>query len=147
MMLQTQLTTPRREPWNKGKLIGQKPPLKLKEVWAIRIRLQIAGQLGDLALFNLGIDSKLRGGDLTSLRLNDVQQGGRVLSRAIIQQNRPTRSVRNHASVARSDRCVARRGRDPGWRLLVPEPNIQLATSFDPAIRAVGPKMGIFRRT
>ena len=147
MMLQTQPTTRCREPWNKGKLIGQKPPLKLKEVWATRIRLQITGQLHDLALFNVGIDSKLRGCDLTSLRLNDVQQGGRVLSRAIIQQNGPTRSVRNHASVPRSDRCVARRGRDPVRRLLVPEQNIQFAPSFDSAVRAVGPKMGIFHRT
>jgi hypothetical protein len=47
-------------PWNKGKLVGQKPPLKLKEIWAIRIRLQIANKLRDLALFNLAIDSKLR---------------------------------------------------------------------------------------
>ena len=47
-------------PWNKGRLIGQKPPLKLKEIWAIRIRLQFAGRLRDLALFNLAIDSKLR---------------------------------------------------------------------------------------
>ena len=51
-------------PWNKGKLIGQKPPLKLKEIWAIRIRLQLANRVRDLALFNLAIDSKLRGCDL-----------------------------------------------------------------------------------
>ena len=53
-----------RVPWNKGKLIGQKAPLKLKEIWAIRIRLQLARRARDLALFNLGIDSKLRGCDL-----------------------------------------------------------------------------------
>ncbi len=50
-----------KDPWNKGKLIGQKPPLKLKEIWAIRIRLQLAHRLRDLALFDLAIDSKLRG--------------------------------------------------------------------------------------
>jgi len=49
-----------REPWNKGRIIGQKPPLKLKEIWAIRIRLQLAGEIRNLALFNLAIDSKLR---------------------------------------------------------------------------------------
>ena len=65
-----------REPWNKGKLIGQKPPLKLKEIWSIRIRLQIANKLRDLALFNLAIDSKLRGCDLLKLRLNDVEHDG-----------------------------------------------------------------------
>lgn len=82
-----------REPWNKGKLIGQKPPLKLKEVWAIRIRLQIAENHRDLALFNMAIDSKLRGCDLVSLRLNDVEQGGRMMPRAIIQQQKTGRPV------------------------------------------------------
>ena len=54
-------------PWNKGKLIGQKPPLKLKEIWAIRIRLQLDHRARELALFNLAIDSKLRGCDLVGL--------------------------------------------------------------------------------
>ncbi len=54
-------------PWNKGKLIGQKSPLKLKEIWAIRIRLQMAKSIRELALFNLAIDSKLRGCDLVKL--------------------------------------------------------------------------------
>jgi hypothetical protein len=53
-----------RTPWNKGKLTGPKPPLKVREIWAIRIRLQLANRLRDLALFNLAIDSKLRGRDL-----------------------------------------------------------------------------------
>jgi hypothetical protein len=61
-----------RIPWNKGKLIGQKPPLKLKEIWAIRIRLQLSNRIRDLALFNLAIDSKLRGCDLVKLRVLDV---------------------------------------------------------------------------
>lgn len=62
--------------WNKGKLIGQKPPLKLKEIWAIRIRLQLANRIRDLALFNLAINSKLRGCDLVKLRVLDVIHGG-----------------------------------------------------------------------
>jgi len=57
-------------PWNKGKLLGQKPPLKLKEIWAIRIRLQLDRRSRELALFNLAIDSKLRGCDLVGLRLD-----------------------------------------------------------------------------
>jgi hypothetical protein len=57
-------------PGNKGKLLGQKPPLKLKEIWAIRIRLQMSGRTRELALFNLAIDSKLRGCDLVSLRVH-----------------------------------------------------------------------------
>ncbi len=54
-------------PWNKGKLIGQKPPLKLKEIWAIRISLQLNHRARELALFNLAIDSKLRGCDLVGV--------------------------------------------------------------------------------
>jgi len=57
-------TAGRVTPWNKGKLLGQKPPLKLKEIWAIRIRLQLDHRTRELALFNLAIDSKLRGCDL-----------------------------------------------------------------------------------
>ena len=71
-----------RIPWSMGKLIGQKAPLKLNEIWAIRIRLQLARRGRDLALFNLGIDSKLRGCDLVGLRVCDVAQGGRVAPRA-----------------------------------------------------------------
>jgi len=63
-------------PWNKGRLIGQKRPLKPKEVWAIRVRLQLENCRRDLALFNLAIDSKLRGCDLVRLRVNDVCVGG-----------------------------------------------------------------------
>ena len=92
-MAPEQSITVRPEPWNKGRLIGQKPPLKLKEVWAIRIRLQIAGNQRDLALFNLAIDSKLRGCDLVRLRLNDVEQAGRVVPRATILQRKTGRPV------------------------------------------------------
>jgi integrase len=80
-------------PWNKGKLIGQKSPLKLKEIWEIRIRLQMAKNPRELALFNLAIDSKLRGCDLVTLRMNDVAQSNRVSSRAIIMQQKTHRPV------------------------------------------------------
>jgi len=79
--------------WNKGKLVGQKAPLKLKEIWAIRTRLQMAESPRELALFNLAIDSKLRGCDLVSLRVSDVAQGGRVLPRAIVMQQKTKRPV------------------------------------------------------
>jgi integrase len=85
--------TPRDEPWNKGKLIGQKKPLKLKEIWAIRIRLQTAERHRDLALFNLAIDSKLRGCDLTKLRVSDVTHGGRVMPRAMVMQQKTQQPV------------------------------------------------------
>ena len=60
------------EPWNKGKIVGQKTPFKLKDIWALRVRLQTAGRVRELALFNLGIDSKLRGCDLVALKVRDV---------------------------------------------------------------------------
>lgn len=77
-----------REPWNKGKLVGQKSPLKLKDIWAIRIRLQLSDKLRDLTLFNLAIDSKLRACDLTKLKVSDVAQSGRVGNRAMIMQQK-----------------------------------------------------------
>ncbi len=84
---------PKQVPWNKGKLVGQKLPLKLREIWAIRIRLQIDKQHRDLALFNLAIDSKLRACDLLKLRVSDVSNGGRVGSRAMIMQQKTQRPV------------------------------------------------------
>ena len=80
-------------PWNKGKLTGQKPPLKLKEIWAIRIHLQLARRTRELALFNLAIDSKLRGCDLVALRVQDVAHGSQVAARAIVMQRKTQRPV------------------------------------------------------
>ena len=80
-------------PWNKGKLVGQKPPLKLKEIWSIRIRLQIANRKRDLALFNLAIDSKLRSCDLLRLRVRDVTHSGTIASRAMIMQQKTQQPV------------------------------------------------------
>jgi len=89
----TTKTNGRAIPWNKGKLLGQKPPLKLKEIWAIRIRLQLANRTRELALFNLAIDSKLRGCDLVGLRVHDVVQGNRITPRAIVMQKKTQRPV------------------------------------------------------
>jgi hypothetical protein len=80
----------KRQAWNKGKLVGQKPPLKPKDIWAIRIHLQNAHAVRDLAMFNLAIDSKLRGCDLVSLRVRDVTHGSQVLPRAIVIQRKPS---------------------------------------------------------
>ena len=77
-----------REPWNKGKLIGQKPPLKPKDIWAIRIHLQNAHHVRDLAMFNLAIDSKLRGCDLVNLRVRDITHGNQILARAMVVQRK-----------------------------------------------------------
>ena len=83
-----------RTPWNKGKLMGQKLPLSRQEIWSIRMRLQNIGNLRDLALFNLAIDSKLRASDLLSLRVSDVASGSEVQSRVTIRQRKTNRPVR-----------------------------------------------------
>jgi integrase len=80
-------------PWNKDKLTGQKPPLKLREIWAIRIRLKLRARTRDLAMFNLAIDSKLRACDLTKLRVRDVCLGSRVAPRATVMQQKTQRPV------------------------------------------------------
>ena len=77
-----------REPWNKSKLVGQKAPLKLKEIWAIRIRLELSHRIRDLALFNLAIDSKLRGCDLVKLKIRDISHGNQITARAIVTQQK-----------------------------------------------------------
>lgn len=82
-----------RVSWNKGKLVGQKAPLKPKEIWTIRINLQNDHQVRDLALFNLAIDSKLRGCDLVNIRVHDVTHGGQVLTRAMVIQRKTKRPV------------------------------------------------------
>jgi hypothetical protein len=86
-------TSGRHEPWNKGKIVGQKAPFKLKEIGALRVRLQMENRVRELALFNLGIDSKLRGCDLVSLRVRDICHGEQVASRAIVMQHKTQRPV------------------------------------------------------
>ena len=86
--------TERRPPWNKGKLIGPKPPLRPSQVWAIRTRLQMENRKRDLALFNLAIDSKLRGCDVVAIRVEDVAPSGYALDRATIRQKKTGRPVR-----------------------------------------------------
>jgi|ERR1700687_3154743 len=83
----------RRDPWNKGKLVGQKAPLKLRDIWAIRVRLELGDRKRELALFNLAIDSKLRGCDLVQLRVRDVAHGDRIAARTIIMQQKTQRPV------------------------------------------------------
>jgi integrase len=84
---------PHPEPWNKGKLVGQKAPFKLKEIWAIRVRLQLFRRVRDLALFDLGIDSKLCACDLVRLKVRDICHGDRVAARAIVMQQKTSRPV------------------------------------------------------
>ena len=84
----------RRTPWNKGKLIGARPPLRPKHVWSIRTRLLIEGRIRDLAMFNLAIDSKLRGCDVVALKVEDVAPNGYAIDRATVRQKKTGRPVK-----------------------------------------------------
>ena len=84
----------KRVPWNKGKLAGAKPPLRPKHVWSIRAKLQIEGRIRDLAIFNLAIDSKLRGCDVVALKVEDIAPHGYAIERATVRQKKTSRPVR-----------------------------------------------------
>src|SRR5438552_17706089 len=84
----------KRVPWNKGKLTGAKPPLRPKHVWSIRTKLQMADRKRDLALFNLAIDSKLRGCDVIGLKVEDIAPNGYAIERATVRLKKTGRSVR-----------------------------------------------------
>jgi hypothetical protein len=86
-------STQHRDAWNKGKLVGQKPPRSPKDIWAIRIHLQSAHEVRDLATFNLAIDSKLRGCDLVNLHVRDITHGSEILARAMVMQRKTQRPV------------------------------------------------------
>ena len=88
-----QISARRSEAWNKGKLVGQKAPLRLKEIWATRIRLQLAQRARELALFNLAVDSKLRSCDLVRLRVRDITHGDQVATQTIVMQQKTQRPV------------------------------------------------------
>lgn len=91
--MDSETAAPVKVPWNKGKIVGQKAPLKLKDIWAIRIRLQLGHRTRELALFDLGLDSKLRACDLVRLRVRDICHGDRVSTRAIVMQLKTSQPV------------------------------------------------------
>ena len=90
----TLLKDPTRMPWNKGKLTGAKPPLRPKHVWSIRTRLMVEARTRDLAMFNLAIDSKLRGCDVVALKVEDVAPNGYTIERATVRQRKTGRTVK-----------------------------------------------------
>src|SRR5262245_53562110 len=81
-------------PWNKGKIIGPRPPLQTKHVWSIRTKLQMDGSRRDLAMFNLATDSKLRGCDVVRVKVEDVAPHGLTADRACARQRKPGHSVK-----------------------------------------------------
>ena len=127
-----------REPWNKGKIVGQKAPFKVKDIWALRVRLQIESRVRELALFNLGIDSKLRGCDLVSLKVRDVCHGDQVASRAVVMQHKTQRPVQFEITQVARD-AVQKWIKQAGLRsedFLFSESHPRLAASGHSAVRA-----------
>ena len=133
-----------REPWNKGKIVGQKAPFKLKDIWALRVRLQMESRVRERALFNLGIDSKLRGCDLVSLKVRDICHGDQVATRTVVMQHKTQRLVQFEITAAARDALQA-------WikltglkseAFLFPKPAPRFAPSRNPAVRTDRPTLG-----
>jgi integrase len=107
-----------RVPWNKGKLTGAKPPLRPKHVWSIRSKLQLESRVRDLAMFNLAIDSKLRGCDVVALKVEDVAPHGHAVDRASVRQKKTGRPVRfemTEATREAVDSYLAKTSRRPSY--------------------------------
>src|SRR5882757_9000799 len=103
-------------PWNKGKIVGAKPPLRPKHVWSIRTKLQVEGRIRDLALFNLAIDSKLRGCDVVALKVDDVAPSGYAADRTTVRQKKtgcPVRFELTEATRQAVDDYVKATGKKP----------------------------------
>ena len=104
-------------PWNKGKLLGSKPPLQTRQVWAIRTKLQLEHRSRDLAMFNLAIDSKLRGCDLVNLKVEDIALHGFAIERATVRQRKtehPARFEVTEQTREALDAYMRRFSRKPG---------------------------------
>ncbi len=111
--IQLPIVRPSQPPWNKNRLIGQKRPLLPRQVWAIRARLELAGNPRNLVLFNLAIDSKLRSCDLVRLKVADLVVAGAVRDRVSIVQSKTGRPVQFEVSEAREDRFLSGSDRPP----------------------------------
>lgn len=105
--VQLPAVTPKHKSWNKGRIIGQKRPLLPKQVWAIRARLELSGYLRDLALFNVAIDSKLRGCDLVKLAVADLVKDDRVRERVSIVQSKTKKPVQFELTENTRDTVIA----------------------------------------
>jgi len=116
------LTARTRTPWNKGKLTGAKPPLRPKHVWAIRTRLMIQGRARDLAMFNVAIDSKLRGCDVVALTVEDIAPNGYAIDRAMVRQKKTASQIRADRPNSSSRRRLPASIRQEVLRVSIHEP-------------------------
>ena len=110
----------KRVPWNKGKIVGAKPPLRPKDVWSIRTKLQVERRIRDLALFNVAIDSKLRGCDVVASKVDDIAPSGYTVDRASVRQKKAGRPVKfelTETTRQALDHYPRATGKKPGDRL------------------------------
>jgi integrase len=117
---------PRSIPWNKGKLVGTKPLLRTKHVWSIRTKLQVNGRIRDLAMFNLAMDSKLRGCDVISLKVEDIAPHGLTIDRATVRQKKTGQPVRfelTEQTREAIDAYISLTGKKPGEYLFASRRN------------------------
>ena len=125
-------------PWNQRRLVGQKAPLRLREIWAILIRLSLADKARDLALFNLSIDSKLRGYDLLSLRIFDIPPGDQHLAacHGYATKRASTGSIRDHHADSSVSRSLDREGASRFRPVFVSKSSSQVAASIHSSVRS-----------
>src|SRR6267378_3830571 len=131
----------RRQPWNKGKLIGAKPPLRASHVWSIRTKLQLEGRIRDLALFNFAIDSKLRGCDVVAVRVDEVAPNGYALDRETVRQKthgRPVRFEVTEQTRQAIDEHLRIAGRHPGQFLFAGRRGVDSGMTTRQYARLVG---------
>src|SRR5664279_1039112 len=135
----TAVIAPRHAPWNKGKLIGANPPLRPKHVWSIRTKLQIEGRTRDLAMFNLAIDSKLRGCDVVALKVEDIAPSGYAVDRATVRQKKTGQPVRFELTEQ------TRQAVDDYMRAAAKKPGEFMFTSRRSSGRSITPRRYAFR--
>ena len=125
-------------------LLRKKAPFKLKDIWALRVRLQMESRVRELALFNLGIDSKLRGCDLVSLKVRDICHGDQVASRAVVMQHKDSapRPVRDHGRDSRGSTEMDQASWPEVRRLRLSQPHPRLTSPRNAAVRSDPRELG-----
>ena len=142
--MESNISAGHREPWNKGKIVGQKAPFKLKDIWAFRVRLEMENRLRELALSRLGIDSKLRGCDLVSLKGRDIHHGEQVASCAVVMEHKTQRLVQFEITAATRD-AVQKWIKQASLRsenFVFSQPHSRLTSSRNAAIRSDPRELG-----
>ena len=144
--VQLPAVTPKRKAWNKGRIVGHKRPLLPKQVWAIRARLELANNLCDLALFNVAIDSKLRGCDLVRLSVVDLFKEDRVRERVSVIQSKTKRPVQFETDGKHTGNCpgLGQITRNVGLLVHVSQPLPRSPAYLNPSVWPVSARLTVY---